>query len=120
MEGHKAGQASQMASQMAGRPQTPQRAQRDMEDLQRLIRYVERWRMAHFQRPEEIRASMEGSLVEDMAGEMEMMGMDRPKGDRRLADADALLQKLRAGLSMAAQAEASMSGTQSQQSAYLA
>ena len=52
----------------------PRRNVRDMADLQQLIRYVERWRMAHFQRP-----------------------------DARVRDADDVLRKLRRGLAMAAQ-----------------
>ncbi|HEU5318697.1 MAG TPA: hypothetical protein VFX49_21465 [Chloroflexota bacterium] len=62
------------------------RAESDAADLQRLIRYVERWRMAHFQSPD--RSSV-GATV-------------RIAGDRRISDADVLLQKLRAGLSIAA------------------
>ena len=46
----------------------------EMADFQQLIRYVERWRMAHFQRP-----------------------------DPRLSDADDLLRKLRRGMVTAAQ-----------------
>ena len=64
-----------------------ERAQSDADDLQRLIRYVERWRMAHFQTPDK------GSSA-------------RMSGDRRIGDADEVLQKLRTGLSVAA-AEAS-------------
>ena len=67
------------------------RAERDMADLQRLIRFVERWRMAHFQSPE-------------------MSAGTRP----RLSDADALLRKMRTGLVAAAsQASDAMLGGQS-------
>ena len=52
----------------------PRRNVRDVADLQRLIRYVERWRLAHFQRP-----------------------------DARVRDADDVLRKLRRGLAMAAE-----------------
>jgi hypothetical protein len=65
-----------MQEHMGARPAgAPRRNVRDMADLQQLIRYVERWRMAHFQRPD----------------------------DSRLRDADELLRKLRRGLAMAAQ-----------------
>ena len=47
----------------------------ELADFQQLIRYIERWRMAHFQRP-----------------------------DERLSDADELLQKLRRGMATVAQA----------------
>ena len=43
--------------------------QPELADFQQLIRYIERWRMAHFQRP-----------------------------DSRLRDADELLKKLRRGM----------------------
>ena len=46
----------------------------DPNEFQQLIRYVERWRMAHFQRP-----------------------------DARIRDADELLRKLRRGMAMVAQ-----------------
>ena len=49
-------------------------AQPEVADFQQLIRYIERWRMAHFQRP-----------------------------DSRLSDADELLNKLRRGLATVAQ-----------------
>ena len=65
-------------SQMPG-PLPP--TQQDAADLQRLIRYVERWRMAHFQRLE---------------------------NRQRLADADALLHKMRAGLRLAVEGGAAM------------
>ena len=55
--------------------------QRDMADLQQLIRFVERWRMAHFQRP-----------------------------DSRLRDADELLRKLRRGMVMAAEGAMGQAG----------
>jgi hypothetical protein len=63
-----------MGTRPAGAPQRTTRNVRDMADLQRLIRYVERWRMAHFQRP-----------------------------DARVRDADDVLRKLRRGLAMAAE-----------------
>ena len=47
----------------------------ELADFQQLIRYIERWRMAHFQRP-----------------------------DERLSDADDLLHKLRRGMATVAQA----------------
>ena len=49
--------------------------QPEMADFQQLIRFVERWRMAHFQRP-----------------------------DERLRDADDLLRKLRRGMASVARA----------------
>ncbi len=55
-------------------------ATQDAAELQQLIRYVERWRLAHFQRC----------------------------ADRRLRDADDLLKKLRRGFQLAAQAGAVM------------
>ena len=45
----------------------------EVADFQQLIRYIERWRMAHFQRP-----------------------------DERLSDADELLKKLRRGMATVA------------------
>ena len=48
--------------------------QPEISDFQQLIRYVERWRMAHFQRP-----------------------------DGRLRDADEILSKLRRGMASVAQ-----------------
>jgi hypothetical protein len=59
----------------------PGRNVRDMADLQQLIRYVERWRLAHFQRT-----------------------------DVRVRDADDLLRKLRRGLAMAAEGAMGRSG----------
>ena len=84
-----------------------QRAQRDAADLQRLIRYVERWRMAHFQTPD--RQTLDRS------------GPPRIAGDRRASDADVLLQKLRAGLTVAASEASSAlrAGADSRQSAFL-
>jgi hypothetical protein len=58
--------------------QGPQPHQDDVADLRRLIRYVERWRLSHFQRPEAVSA------------------------DSRVPDADALLRKLHNGLQLAA------------------
>jgi hypothetical protein len=58
----------------------------DAADLQRLIRYVERWRLARFQRAD-------GSGI-----------------DGQMADADALLRKLRAGLQLASQAPQHVTG----------
>ena len=49
-----------------------------MADLQRLIRYVERWRLSQFQRA------------------------DAQSTDSRLSDSDALLRKLHSGLHLAA------------------
>lgn len=61
-------------------------AELERAELQRLIRYVERWRLAHFQQPDtsESRAPF-GHAASVPA-------------DRRLVDADALLSKLRRNL----------------------
>ncbi len=67
------------------RPLPP--TQQDAVDLQRLIRYVERWRMAHFQRAE---------------------------SGLRMADADALLRKMRSGLKVAIDGGAAMASLSGQ------
>jgi hypothetical protein len=59
----------------------------DAADLQKLIRFVERWRMAHFQRA------------------------DASPTDARLVDADALLRKLHTGLQLAVEGHADMGGS---------
>ena len=106
--------AEQRGERRVQPPEKIERAQRDMDDLQRLIRYVERWRMAHFQRPDEVRAGM----GEDMAGDPTAIRgpARRRSADRRLSDADEVLQKLRSGLQTAA-GEA-MAGPQSRRPAY--
>ena len=70
----------------AARPLPP--TQQDAADLQRLIRYVERWRMAHFQRTE---------------------------NGPRVADADALLRKMRSGLQLAVEGGAAMAALNGRQ-----
>lgn len=72
----------------------------DAAELQRLIRYVERWRLAHFQRPD-------GADMTLRAGSRPRRGMQpgNLRSDRRLADADALLHKLRRGLQTAFDAQ---------------
>jgi hypothetical protein len=65
-------------------------AQNDAADLQRLIRYVERWRMANFQRSD-------ASPADDV--------------DARLLDADALLRKLHKGLQLAVEGQTGATNT---------
>ena len=72
-------------SSQAARPLPP--TQQDAADLQRLIRYVERWRMAHFQRTE---------------------------SGLRMADADVLLRKMRSGLQLAIDGGAAMAALDGQ------
>jgi hypothetical protein len=77
--------------------------QQDAADLQRLIRYVERWRLAHFQR-----ADSEAPARSDQANGFGRARRGRRSGDPRIADADALLQKMRHGLQLALEGGAAM------------